>query len=1071
MSDEVEIPTFSGDTEQAEIPQFSSAPGKPQGKKLVTPVADAFQAGAEDLMKKMDQSENLEAVDEYLKPSAADDKTTMGFAKNTVKSIARVPVDIGKGMLRAPAAGVRSAAELSREISKPGKYELTAEGVGKELGKSADQLGDSLLSRYSDKYVGRTTDDAAKQEGAGEWVPDPEHPGRFTKKQPSWMKAIWDAAYEDPVGVLLDAMVVKDLATAAGKGLGKKISGVGDVQAAKTAESAMAGMKPGPKAIEAGLQATETPNRAQAIGGKIEDFSSKIDTLGGDLIKGGVNRIRKALGDDPVASEKTIRYLTEERSRASVNAARDYKDLMPEYVGLPQDVRNALGEVATFGEAASPEALAIFNSDKKYADVLSKLQNYERENWLKAEKLIPQDVLDRRIAAQVALKKYGSMDEASLKAAAVDVENMGIKPIFVPTERERRAGITIDEMLDAPQVTLSAKPHFLQRFRGIKPFIEDPMEFVPRIINDFRKVEGDVNALRRIQNDPTLVRAGTKADINAGNRPISTQGIAKRYWEHGEKYKAKGLFTARLEDEFGPGWENQLATNKKLQKEFKKIASIIPERTTGRILRMEFNRLGGVGRWLLDKWDLVNSVFRKGAIDFNPAYISGNAAGDAILSLIADVMPSDIRRGERLLKSMPPQAIKPKTLLEETTGGWWGKAKNWYNNEVDAASRRGLIAKGLADKLKTANLSRMELEDEMRRILESIEKLGQAQVERHRGHEQVAQLLDEAIRGKRDFGAFKRGARKLSDLNYDIGNLQTNADIVRPLLDKANRFFGNYDAMHPVEQYVFRRINPFYAFNKAMFMLGLQLPMVAPKASALFLHFADYMEQQEGVDNRSAYSKDLTRTGFKDAKGREVFASGGRLSPFNSAGFDTIYNVPIPSFANPRTNPIVNTIMTGLGAPSKFSAPYMNEDIPAGSGKVRQQNPNGTMSDAQPAQPSIAAAAGSMFPALPRVERLVTQTGGGLFAPVNKQEENRLYQLAGLLGIKLSGKTGDDLELERGKEIRGIIFEMRGRLKRLRRDANNEDLNPRYRKVAADTADLVEAELHRFVETGKKVDR
>jgi hypothetical protein len=1037
---EVETPAVSFPEVEQEQPQ-EAAPGKPQAQKPVTPVGDTIDAITNQMNSWFGQDPKA--------APAQQERTIGGFAKNILPSIGKNVRDIGKGILLAPVMGVKAASDLYREASKPDQRWKNETSAGKMLkdvfGGAVEQVGDSLIDKYAEAYYDRKGLKPHEQGGHGAWVPDPENPGHLKKDESTVSGAIGRAAYEDPMGVALDVAAAKDILAAGGKAVGKTARMAGDLSAARKAEAAMEAVKPGAKAIEAGLEATAKPNIVQRVGGAIEKGSELFDTAGSraaravsDATMKGLNKVSGGwLGAaDPEARRLALRLKGEEGARAAVKAAEDERSLVPAYQSLSKEEIAALEEVKRLGDGASPKALDVVHQNpiaiqaaQDYADYVSGV----REDYMKANGLKNDAALKTRVAAQYAIEKGWGTKPGALKKAAAEIDQMKqFKPTYVPTRAEAASGMSMEKVLAEPSTIRQGKVGFLERFKGQQPFASDPFEYIPKMAKDFRKTEGNIRWLQRIQDEPSLVAAKTAKEAR-GQEPIFTQGAYSKYFDEGGKYKAQGIFQRQLVNEHGDRAFSMMRTPA-VQKRIAQISKIVPNETVGRILKLEFSKWANEPGMLIRGWDKINNVFKTAAIKYNPHYYSGNAVGDAVLSLLAGVTPGDLRLGDKLKEFAPFQARRAASVHSDAFTGRFGKAMDWIN-DVDAAGKRGIITKEVAAKLTKAGISRAELEAELQRVLPSVEKYADAQVARSQAHEILAkrrEALSKATgRGKAAAQAkYDQAAAAAQEIEKTLPQLRVDAELVRPAIERANQFFADYHGLGPIEQYVLRRIYPFYAFNKAMFTLAVKLPAVAPKMGATLRHFADYMIAQTNEDDRPGRLKGYTQTGFKGEGGKPVSASFESLSPFGGLKPGRLLNVDIPGWMDPLQSPIVAAGYGAMGGKTVYSSPYGGGDVvPSKGGKGYETMPDGSIRKVVP-QSGILETAGKMAPILPQLERAIFPNGAGVFTPEAAKKrgtdkplntKDHLDALLSSIGLKTVTKTVGEMKQEKMPQVYSYV--------------------------------------------------
>jgi hypothetical protein len=1064
---EVEV----ADLPYPEVEQTQEATVAPPSARLkkVTPGNDAVDAGVSHLNDLLATPK----IDEALAENPAATKTIGGFAGNVVKSGGRFLRDIGKGVLQAPLAGIKAASDLYREASSSDKrwkqeYSPT-DTVKKMFTGAATQVGDSLIDRYAKEYV----------KGTQKWETDPETGQEVfaggKKTDPSWLKAVGDVGYADPIGTLTDLAVVKDIPAAGMKIAGRELGSKGLVKAGEALGTV------GGRTVQAA-----------------EDLAQKgVFKLGK---KTGLSFIEAMGVEDPAARRAALALKGEEFSKVPLQMEADEKALVPAFQRMPREARAAIAEVALLGEAASPEALTAVMNGPGMAEALAEYGKYlknDREAWMLSERVATPKVLRRRVEAQVALTKYRDLSDESLALAREDIRGMTIKPVYVPTRRFK-GDFSLDDILDMPSEARVGNAPFLEPFKGKSPFSTDPIQFIPQAIKEFRAAEGNVRWVKRLQEHPDFFKAAT-AEEAKGMKVIPTQGIAQRYFEDSGGSRAKSLFTRQLVNKGADAGYEMIRNDPKIAERLAQITKVIPTNTAAgrqvhRMLKMEFSKWTGTAGEALRLWDNLNTIFKTAAIRYNPHYYAGNAVGDAILSLVAGVMPWDMRRAEKLKEYMPSQALRATGTAADLVGGKMAElfpkvneayrtakrvvpgleaadatARKGYSwlNDVDAAGKRALITKELVKGLKATGIPAQGLMEELKRILPSIDKLSEAEVARGAAHETLAKsatkMYEAKPKGKaRAQAAFESSVKGAKEIESTVPQLQKDAALLRPAVAKAEQFFASYNNLGPVEQYVFRRIFPFYAFNKAMFTLSSKIAVIAPKSAALWSRFADYMGKQIDEDSRPTMYQN-----YVPLPGGEHGSLQG-LSPFEGTAASETAGVPHPGFIDPMQSPLFAAAFGAKGGKTKYSTPYSGQDIPTKGGKSYEPQPDGSMKEVVE-QPSVAKVIGRFAPVLPQIEKTIYPNGAGVFANETGQKnpKSRLEGLAQSLGLKLVSKTMEEMTQQKALEILGPVTAMKAEIRRLTILSNTETATPETRTKAAKDARVKRVQLDQFLKVRK----
>lgn len=973
-------------------------------------------------------------LEEYVRPSPPDpadasysNKSVGGFAGNVLKSTYKGVRDIGESLATAPIAGAKAGYDLYSEASKPMRPGYGPMTVFKDWQENIPkQIGDALIEKYAKNY---------QAQNPGEWVKN-EKTGKMEKREASGVKAFLDTAYEDPFGVVLDAAAVKDLGAASVKAVGKAV---------------------GSKSL------VETGN---AIAHIEETLARKT-----------VDKVLPEKWSEYLRNRKEVLgYKGEEMSRAQNLAKEDDNALMAVYTKLTPAESKIVRDVHLLGEGAGVDAVeAVRNNPtmyRAYTEYGEYLKN-NREAFLQAEGLLDRKVLTDRVAAQYAVAKYGDMEPATIKVAKQEIAAMKeFKPVYVPTRREV-------ELMAASEMIPFQKPEFkqgkvgfLERFTGKAPFYEMPQEYIPKVVNSWRKTEGNIRWVRKVQDSPTLVRAVSKAE--AGREAmLPTQGIFSKYFDEAGKYKAKALFQKELIAKYGHDQAmGMLLHDAATQKRWKQISDIVANPAVRHILRMEFSKLAQTPGMFLRAYDKLIGYFRVGATTLNPHYYVGNALGDAVLSLINGTLPTELRRADRLKDVAPMQATRAASQVAE---GAKGKLLTMFDylNEVDAAGKRGIIVKKVAQNLRDAGIRSFELEGKLREILPAIEDLSDAQVARGRLQESIAKGIDrktaigraeaeaqkalqsaatpaEKATAKAELAKVKGQKTKLmkdltgrmaesGDIQKFLPEMQEKAAIVRPAVERANAFFADYLGMGPIQQYLFRRLVPFFPFNKAMATLAFKLPFIAPRSTFLWNRYSAMMASQIDDPQNPGYLKNYMPM-FLRENGDTVWASMKGLSPFGGLRRSMIFGVNVPAIAAFwEQNPLISVGLKGVGLKTVFSRssiPYGELLTDAHNGAVHQFEENGSVRKVID-EPDLLKGVSEFFPSVRLAEKVLIPyqmaPEGWLLHPVpSKDRAGRVtpkpslwdhpgQTLLDLLGVRTIEKNAGQAKAQEMRKKVGII--------------------------------------------------
>lgn len=187
-------------------------------------------------------------------------------------------------------------------------------------------------------------------------------------------------------------------------------------------------------------------------------------------------------------------------------------------------------------------------------------------------------------------------------------------------------------------------------------------------------------------------------------------------------------------------------------------------------------------------------------------------------------------------------------------------------------------------------------------------------------------LIEEAIEHGNSFHKanriHKEAARRLDDLDPmslmnkmedELAKVLPNEDIAKvrhKMMDESiqymENFFGNYNAMHPLERKIVRNLFPFWTFPKTMFKLMWKLPGLRPKTAGLWANFSKFMLDSTDPDTfKGRNSSSMIWGGDKD--GNLVVFRWNSWVPMEAATLRRFANRTImPGGLNPLlANPLI----------------------------------------------------------------------------------------------------------------------------------------------------------------------
>jgi len=359
-----------------------------------------------------------------------------------------------------------------------------------------------------------------------------------------------------------------------------------------------------------------------------------------------------------------------------------------------------------------------------------------------------------------------------------------------------------------------------------------------------------------------------------------------------------------------------------------------------------------------------------------------------------------------------------------------------FEDLAGAVGMESLPVRGLMDKLRT----------ELREVLGTAEKYDALDkyVRNPRWSEDVGPAglrnlgiddADIAVAAKEAAqfqGKFDRKSSKLKNLNLRMENLSTSnqvrkldsyleevapnkldrirAEMMEESIHYMEKFFGNYNSMHPYEKMIVRNIFPFWTFPKTMFQLAWRLPGLRPANALLWREFSEFMFN--GTDTNEIDSRlhnSLIIGGYEN--GDLLVLRYGSWNPFDGNRMIRVGNHPIfPQGMNPfNANPLLKISIETLFGRNTFTggaasySPWMNT-----TGEIMEPDPTdpGRFRRRTPQRPFLESVAESLFPHW-RVMREFTDPNYKLRQDVEGNypyDRSRWWGMMRLLGVSIDRK-------------------------------------------------------------------
>jgi hypothetical protein len=305
-------------------------------------------------------------------------------------------------------------------------------------------------------------------------------------------------------------------------------------------------------------------------------------------------------------------------------------------------------------------------------------------------------------------------------------------------------------------------------------------------------------------------------------------------------------------------------------------------------------------------------------------------------------------------------------------------------------------------------------------------------------------------------------AAKRGDLERLVPGLQAQVDIVRPAVERANAFVGDYLALDGFEQGVLRRIIPFYPWAKAMSMLAFRLPFLAPIKTFAWNRFSDALSTlTQDPELPQDYKGRIPVAVTKD--GKSVWVKLTTYSPFESLKTSRVAGIPVPGMLNlAERNPFIGLGYEFFGGKTVFDAtsvPYGEQMVGIGDGTVLRVKPNGKIEREVPQTPLVSGVM-HMFPTVQLMQQVMQPywtnkyNWAGMPEPVLKPDGS--YKFPKELWDRLGAAVGLNIQTRSREEII--------RSRRIKAMTNIREMRSAYRRADPEEREFIRTAMQDYMD-------
>jgi hypothetical protein len=285
---------------------------------------------------------------------------------------------------------------------------------------------------------------------------------------------------------------------------------------------------------------------------------------------------------------------------------------------------------------------------------------------------------------------------------------------------------------------------------------------------------------------------------------------------------------------------------------------------------------------------------------------------------------------------------------------------------------------------------------------------------------------------------------KRGDLERLVPGLREQVDILRPAVERANAFVGDYLALDGFEQGVLRRAIPFYPWAKAMSMLAFRLPFIAPIKTFAWNRFSDALSSlTNDPDLPEDFKGRVPVAVTKD--GKSVWVKLTAYDPFGGLKTSHVAGIPMPQMFNlAERNPFLGLGFQFVGGKTIWDAssiPYGEQMVSIGDGTVLRLKPNGKIEREVPQTPLVSGIM-HMFPTTQLIQQVLMPywtnkyDWAGMPEPVMNSDGSYKYprelwdRLGAAVGVNVMTRSKEDVVRSRKMKAMKNVREMRAQYKR-----------------------------------------
>lgn len=379
----------------------------------------------------------------------------------------------------------------------------------------------------------------------------------------------------------------------------------------------------------------------------------------------------------------------------------------------------------------------------------------------------------------------------------------------------------------------------------------------------------------------------------------------------------------------------------------RQLALQIPE-AIGKTIKSYFTAPSTWENWFRIWYDRPIQVFKAVMLPFMPRWMVNNSMTNAMFATIFGTSPRNIAKVGRLAAEEAGSAFSKRPLSAESKrvarlvpgqiaegGGFAGTIGTGQHLGNQANTRIGRLITSIQENRLTRIANGVT--DSLYRFNQALENIWRRSAYLTAAEKQV--LKDPAAKERLLQAKGHMSAAEAMD--REIQNLRQHPDIVDNLVNSVETFFGNYNALTPSERAIWRRILPFFSWQRHITRLATTFPLKHPIRTRLISYAQEAAAKK--MDEKHAEVGGVPK--FMEGSIPIGTDSNGQTIFLNTAGFNPLAAVDPRQGAfgieTGMVNPLAQMAYEAMTGRAMFTQrPFTHPQVVEFNGKFYSKNPN-----------------------------------------------------------------------------------------------------------------------------------